>query len=423
MSRALSESLGWLRRQVLSYLVILALLLAGGWLLNEYRRGNLLSQDLQEAGAAVQQHQAGAAQAREHVAVADRALAATVATARQALDLAQQAQRDAERERDAHRARHWPWAGLYGPQALAQGRLLDEQAAALQRATHAAQQSLAAAEALQDSSATLRRLDHEARTKRAEADRLRAQWRSLSAAHPIEQQLPWSPVGAELDRLKLEVERLQQEALAAQQRKDRIAAAADRSREVADWLQARAALDRAEAALRHARSQQATVAQALERNAWRRVRSHLQRLFDDKAGVFVLALAILLGAIFFRLAVKLLLYFVVAPFASRRPPVRLLGAFEPRAFARAVSATAPGRISGESLTLHLGPGEELLVRPEDLPRIARLVRGGDRYVLQQFRRGHTLDPAAGEVRPYDPEQLAMSAAVCSTYLPTITRGA
>lgn len=63
-----------------------------------------------------------------------------------------------------------------------------------------------------------------------------------------------------------------------------------------------------------------------------------------------------------------------------------------------------------------------LVRQEDLPRIARLIRGGDRYVLQQFRPGHTLDPAAGEVRPYDPERLAMSAAMCSTYLPTITRG-
>lgn len=64
-----------------------------------------------------------------------------------------------------------------------------------------------------------------------------------------------------------------------------------------------------------------------------------------------------------------------------------------------------------------------LVRPEDLPRLARLVRGGDRYVLQQFRPGHTLDSAANEVRPYDPDQLAASAALCSSYLPTITRGA
>ena len=378
MTRAVSESLGWLRRQALSYLVIVALLLAGGWLLDEYRRARAGAAQLQEAGSAVRQHESAAAQAQGGVALADRALAAQAAVARRARNLASQEQEAAERERDAHRGRHWPWAGLYGAEALAQGRLLDEKAAALQRAARAAQQSLEAAEALRDSAATLRRLDHEARSKRAEADRLRAQWRRLSAAHPIAQQLPWAPVGAELDRLKIEVERLQQEALAAQVRKSELAAAAAQSREVAEWLRARAVLDRAEAALQQARAQQAAVARALERNGYRRLQAQLQRLLAEKAGVLVLALAILLGAIFSRLAVKLLLYFVVAPLASRRPPVRLSGAFEPRAFARAVAA-APGRISHESIALHLGAGEELLVRPDYLQSSSE--RSGKRTAL------------------------------------------
>lgn len=379
MSRALSESLGWLRRQVLSYLVIVALLLAGGWLLNEYRRGNLLSQDLREAGSAVRQHEAAAAQAQGSVALAERALAAQVDAARRARDLAQEALAAGERERDAHRAQHWPWAGLYGAEALARSRLLDEQAAALQRAARAAQQALEAAEALQDSTATLRRLDDEARTRRAEADRLRAQWHRVSAAHPIEQRLPWAAVGAELDRLKVEVERLQQEAAAAQRRHSEIAAAAARSPEVSRWLRARTALDGAEAALQQARSQQAALAQALERNGWRRLQLQLQRLLTDKSGVFVLALAILLAAIFSRLAVKLLLYYLVAPLASRRPPVRLLGAYESRAFARAACASGPGRISSESLTLHLDAGEELLVRPDYLQSSSE--RSGKRTAL------------------------------------------
>jgi hypothetical protein len=366
MSRAVSESLGWLRRQALSYFVIVALLLAGGWLVNEYRRAQAGATELQQAGAAVQQQEAATARAQGSVALAERALAAQSAVAARARDLARQAQENAERERDAHRARHWPWAGLYGAEALARGRLLDEQAAVLQGATRAAQERLDAAEALHDASATLRRLDQQARTKRAEADRLRAQWRRLSAAHPIGQRLPWAPVGAELDRLKAQVERLQQESAAAHRRHVEIAAAAARSREVADWLQARAALDRAEAASQQARARQAALAQALERNAWRRLQLQLQRLFTDKSGVFLLAFAILLGAIFSRLAVKLLLYYAVAPLASRRPAVRLLGAFEARAFARAVSAAAPGRISAESVTVHLGAGEELLVRPDDL---------------------------------------------------------
>lgn len=379
MSRALSESLGWLRRQALSYLVIVALLIVGSWLFNEYRRAQTGASELQEAGSVVQQHETAAAQARDRVALAERALAAHVAVASGARDLAQQAQVDAERERDAHRARHWPWAGLYGPEALAQGRLLDAQATALQRAARAAQEGLDAAEALQDSAATLRRLDDEARNKRVEADRLRAQWRRLSAAHPIAQQLPWAPVGAELDRLKAEVERLQQEAVAAHKRKNDIAAAAARSREVADWLRERTALDRADAALQAARAQQATRAQALERNAWRRLKSLLHRFLDDKSGVFVIALVVLLGALFSRVAIKLLLYYVVAPLASRRPPVRLLGAFDARAFARAVSGSAPGRISGESLTVHLVAGEELLVRPDYLQSSSE--RSGKRTVL------------------------------------------
>lgn len=366
MSGALSESFGWLRRQALSYAAILAVLVAGGWLLDEYRQAQAQAAGLQQAGSVLQQHEAVLSQARGSAAAADRALAANVAVARRALDLARDAQAGAERERDAYRARHWPWVGLYGAEALARDRLLDERAAALRAAADAAQQSVTAAEALQDSTATLRRLDDEARSKRAQADNLRMQWRSLSAAHPIAQQLPWAPVGAELDRLKAQVERLQQESLTAQQRQREIAAAAARSREVADWLQARAALGRAQATLQEARAQHAALAQALDRNAWRRLQSHVQRFLDDKSGIFLVALAILVAAIFSRLALKLLLYFVVAPIASRAAPVRLLEASGTREFARAASGTAPGRISSESIALHLGPGEELLVRPDYL---------------------------------------------------------
>lgn len=366
MSRALSESLGWLRRQVLSYLMILALLLAGTWLFTEYHRAKTLSAERQAADAAVQQHEAAAARAQDSVALADRALAAKFAAVRRALDLAQQEQLAGERERDAHRAQHWPWAGLYGPVALAQSRLLDEQVAALQRATRAAQESLESAVALQDSAAALRRLEQEARNKRAEADRLRAQWRRLSASHPIEQRLPWTSVSADLDRLKNEVERLQQEAVGAEKRHGEIAAAAAQTLEVSHWLRARAALERAQAALHEARSRHTALTQALDQNRYQRLQGQLRGFLSDKAGFALIALLVLLGAILSRLAVKLLLYFVVAPFASRRPPVRLLGAYEPRAFARPVSPARSGRISGESLSVRLWEDEELLVRPEYL---------------------------------------------------------
>jgi len=58
----------------------------------------------------------------------------------------------------------------------------------------------------------------------------------------------------------------------------------------------------------------------------------------------------------------------------------------------------------------------------DLPRIARSVSGGRLYVIQQFRSGPTLDPAAAVARPYDDDSLLAAARACSTHLPTIVRG-
>jgi pyruvate formate lyase activating enzyme len=59
---------------------------------------------------------------------------------------------------------------------------------------------------------------------------------------------------------------------------------------------------------------------------------------------------------------------------------------------------------------------------DDLPRIARALRGGRLYALQQFRPGRTLDPRASIIEPFAEAQLREAAAVCSQHLPTIVRG-
>lgn len=362
MSRAFSESVGWLKRQALAYLLILAILLAGSWLFNAWREAAALSAQAEAAAAAVEQRRGAVTQAQASVSVADQALAAQVALLQRTRDTAREALLAKEREREAHRARYWPWAGLHGADVLLQSRLLEEQVAALRQAVRIAQERLDAAVGLRNSAAGLRRMQETARSKRAEADRLRAQWRRLSAAHPLAQRFPWTRAATDLDHLKDQVEQLQQEAVNA----ERVVAAAARSRELVDWLRQRAALDAAQAELRQAEAQQAGVAAALERNRYTRMRSAARTFFADKARWFWLALLILLAAILSRLLVKLLLYYVVAPFASRRRPVRLLGPYEPRAFARAAGAGRNGRISAESITLRLRPGEEVLVRPECL---------------------------------------------------------
>ncbi len=63
-----------------------------------------------------------------------------------------------------------------------------------------------------------------------------------------------------------------------------------------------------------------------------------------------------------------------------------------------------------------------VITPEELPLLASLLAGGDSYVLQQFRPGHTLEPDASAVAPAHPDALARAARECSRYLPTTTRG-
>lgn len=59
---------------------------------------------------------------------------------------------------------------------------------------------------------------------------------------------------------------------------------------------------------------------------------------------------------------------------------------------------------------------------EDFPRIAALLAGGDRYVIQQFRPEKTLDPAAADVLPFSLDALKEVASACNEHIPTTVRG-
>ena len=70
------------------------------------------------------------------------------------------------------------------------------------------------------------------------------------------------------------------------------------------------------------------------------------------------ALLILLGVLLAPPAIKAVLYFIVAPAAARRPPIRLLPG--------AGGVEGAGHVSAVTLALPLTPGAELLVRPDFL---------------------------------------------------------
>lgn len=59
---------------------------------------------------------------------------------------------------------------------------------------------------------------------------------------------------------------------------------------------------------------------------------------------------------------------------------------------------------------------------DELPRIARSLRGGRLFALQQFRPKTCLDPAAQAVAPYPDDALRHASQACSRFLPTIVRG-
>ncbi len=81
------------------------------------------------------------------------------------------------------------------------------------------------------------------------------------------------------------------------------------------------------------------------------------------------ALGVLLGLMLLPIGIKAFLYFIVAPWAAGRPPIRLL----PAAAGMVLSPSAPGaaangggRMSAVSQAIVLGENQELLIQPEYL---------------------------------------------------------
>ena len=91
-----------------------------------------------------------------------------------------------------------------------------------------------------------------------------------------------------------------------------------------------------------------------------------------------LAVAVLVGILLVPLGIKAFLYFVVAPWAAKRPPTRLLPSASGGVTAR---ANAGGRISAVSVPVVLQDNQELLIQPDYLQSTSLQAKKDTKWLL------------------------------------------
>ncbi len=113
-------------------------------------------------------------------------------------------------------------------------------------------------------------------------------------------------------------------------------------------------------------------------------KNYVARLITVAGQKLPIALGILLGLIFVPIGIKLFFYFVVAPWATARPPIRLLpaasgGVSSPST--AAIAADGRGKMSAVSLPVVLAEDQELLIQPEYLQSTSLRARKRTKWLL------------------------------------------
>jgi hypothetical protein len=320
--------LTWLARKAGSLLIILAILLAVGWVRSEWAKLAQERAEIQRTESIRNGLLADLDRLDANIARLEAEWDAQTAAARKTLE-AQLRQIDTDLARQELRWRD----------AIAKFTSLEQRARDARRAADEARTKRDALEAdsawwdvfvNQDKVAAL----HAARAKFAALDRVAAAWEAArdKAAPPFQR----SPV----ERLKRE--------------------RAEKSREIAVLL-ARASPDVRRLLDSRARKHQEVGAaeELLEAQRARIEKDPRQRLLTAAKAALPTALWILVGLMLAPILVKTFLYFVLAPLASTLPPIRIVP--DPHA----PDIPAPGS-SAVSLPFDVAPGEEILVHADFL---------------------------------------------------------
>jgi hypothetical protein len=367
MTRSLSEAFGWLRRQALSYLFIVAVLIAGSWLMVQYRNARTEEQAL--IALRVDVHLL--ALQVQHLAGSLPALRGRMQQKLESLKSAHQtaaaAQREKERERARYAVEHRVKSLFPGTEAYLHLKRLDVELMGLRAVTANATNARVHAENVFRSAEAIKEYEREAAEKRARSRVLRVQWSQLQSQSGWRSRVVFSSSHKELNRLKLEIERIDGEVVIAENRIQALRSAAATDRDLSAWLKQLADVASARSAAEGKRAHLTDAEAAVSNNSYRKLERMFVGWLGNSRPILYAAAGILLLAIFGRIALKLFMYYVVAPLASGRSGVRLVPAAGgvARATAAAIGVDE-GRISTVSIPIRLGPGQELLVLPEYL---------------------------------------------------------
>ena len=97
-----------------------------------------------------------------------------------------------------------------------------------------------------------------------------------------------------------------------------------------------------------------------------------------------IAVGVLAGIILLPIGIKVFFYFVVAPWATNRPPIRVLPSASGSIVSASVEGTAAnarGKMSAVSQSIVLGENQELLIQPEYLQSTSLQARKKTRWLL------------------------------------------
>ncbi|QKY09659.1 hypothetical protein [Janthinobacterium lividum] len=359
MRQLLTAILHFLLRHALQFALFIVILLAGRLLLAEWRAYSASSETiaaLRLAADGADQHGAGLAAAATARVNALQKTSQTAITARLAQVQAQLA---------ALRARQQP--------SLFTLPLPDTNTLALRAQEEAARRveievlvqearyltALQAALSGEDARHTLARLHAAHVSAYAALQHNLRQRRQLEARHPLATRLPGSDAYAQLSLLEAQGQRLREINLQAYQ-----AWAAQRTRTGNATTAARPApfaID--EPALAGAL---APVQKAIAVGEGQLARNWIARWRAPVMDVAPTAALLVLSAILLPVAIKAFFYFVLAPVASRLPPLSIARELQLNGSSLPLPPHGESRISAVSQALQLKPGQQMLIHPEYL---------------------------------------------------------